>query len=126
MDDVTIAGYLVVNLILEKWYKQRATNWRQLSRERLMKGMDKNSKYFHTVASTKSRKKLLLEIKIRRRIFRNTRSIKKEIKKFYKQLYHRANVLIVDFQDGLVRRILVDNACMLEIFPMVEEILNVV
>ena len=68
-------------------YERRVCYWRQNSREKSFQNMDKNSKYFHTMASIKNRRKLLLEIKVGRRIFRNPRIIKNEIKKFYKYLY---------------------------------------
>lgn len=49
---------------VEWWYKRKCELWRQMSREQFVKDMNKNSKYFHTVATMRKRKKMILEIKV--------------------------------------------------------------
>ena len=82
--------------------------------------------YFHTMASIKNIRKLFLEIKVGRRIFRNPRIIKNEIRKFYKNLYKQPMAPNIQFQDDLVKRISDEEARNLEIFPSEEEIKNAV
>lgn len=49
-----------------------------------------------------------------------------EIRKFYRMLYKQVNLSTVDFQDGLVQKILVEEARHLDLIPSVEEVNNTV
>lgn len=51
-----------------------------MSRERYIKDMDKNTKFFHGVATAQNRRKLMLEIKRGRRVFHDPRVIKAEVR----------------------------------------------
>ena len=52
-----------------------------------MKDIDQNMKYFHTTASIRRRRKMMVEIKKGIRVLRDPRSIKGEFRQFYKSLY---------------------------------------
>ena len=56
---------------------------------------------------------MMVQIKIGRRVLRNPRCIKKEVRHFYKELYHQPDVLIVDFDEDLVNKLSVGDATML-------------
>ena len=49
VDEEIFARQRALKVRLEKWHEQRTSHWSKLSREKFMKGMDKNSKYFHTI-----------------------------------------------------------------------------
>ena len=81
---------------LDKWYKRRADFWRQLAKERYFKEIDKNSKYFHTIANMKKRKKQILELKIEGCCLREPRRIKKEAGKYLKDMYKQKMTLAIE------------------------------
>ena len=61
---------------LDMWYRRKGEFWKQFARDKFMKEVDRNSKYFHTVATVKKRKKQLLELQITGRSFKESRRIK--------------------------------------------------
>ena len=85
----------------------------QLSKEKDVKDLDANTKYFHTIASIKRRRKMIAEIKIGRRVIHNLRCINKEARRFYKELYHQPDAPIVDFDEDLVNKLSEEDAAML-------------
>ena len=61
-----------------------------------------------------------------RRLCRNARSIKKEVQKFYKQLYQQDDIPSIEFQDSLTSKISKEEAQRLEQHPSQEEIKHAV
>ena len=68
----------------------------------------------------------MVEIKVGRRLFRNPRSIKNEVRSFYKSLYHQLAIPDVDFDGSIVNRISEEEARALERMPTAMEVKNVV
>ena len=77
------------------------------------------------MAMVRTQRKQMLEIKCGNRMFRSPRSIKSEVRNFYKQLYKQKNDPIIHFQDGLVN-ILEEDSNLLESIPIDEEIKNTI
>ena len=69
---------------LDRWHKRKGEFWKQLSKEKYMKDVDKKSNYFHSIASMKKRKKQILQLTISGRNIQNCRRIKKEIRGYFK------------------------------------------
>ena len=86
-DEVDLAHLNALRSVGLKWYERKDLYWKQMSRERYVRDMDRNTKFFHGVASVRKRRKLMLEIKRGRRVFRDPRIIKKEVRQFFKCLY---------------------------------------
>ena len=76
-----------------------------MSRERILKDMDKNSKFFHAKAAVRSRRKLMLDVRSGRGIFRAPRMIKMKARNFYKNLYKQKPMPIIYFPQELVDKI---------------------
>ena len=87
IDEIAVVRRRVLLSQVEKSYNRRDSYWKQLSKSRLAKEMDKNSRYFHAIASTKGRKKSLLKLRINGDEIQSPRRIKNEARTFYKNLY---------------------------------------
>ncbi|XP_016172973.1 uncharacterized protein LOC107615423 [Arachis ipaensis] len=55
----------------EKWYVRKEIHWKQMSRSKLARNMDKNTRYFHQVASTRRRNNRIDALMIHGRLVRN-------------------------------------------------------
>ena len=86
-DEVNQARLNALKNYVQIWYDRKCSFWRQLSREKAIKEMDRNSKFFHAVATVRSRRKNITQIRRGRRVFRAPRAIKAEVRNFYKSLY---------------------------------------
>ena len=64
----------------------------------------------------------MVEIKKGRCILRDPRSIKGEVRRFFKELYKQKEVPFIEFEEGLVNRISGDDVALLEVMPLEEEI----
>lgn len=58
-----------------------------LSQDKYAKELDRNSKYFHSIATFKKQKKQLLELKVGQRVYKEPNRIKGEAGRFFKGLY---------------------------------------
>ncbi|XP_016172731.1 uncharacterized protein LOC107615137 [Arachis ipaensis] len=76
-----------------------------MSRSRHVKDIDKNTRYFHNLASARRRNNRIDVLLINGRLIRNQARIKIEIRDFYKKLYHQEKSPLVGFRDGLVEMI---------------------
>ena len=56
MDKMLIARRRALLSQLDIWYKRKGEFWKQHAREKFITKVDKNSKYFHTMATIKRRK----------------------------------------------------------------------
>ncbi|XP_057730273.1 uncharacterized protein LOC130945580 [Arachis stenosperma] len=106
----------------EKWYVRKELHWKQMSRSRHARDMDKNTRYFHNLASARRRNNRIDTLAINGRLIRNQARIKIAIREFYKELYHQERSPEVGFRDGLVERISEEDSCALEAPPSPEEI----
>ncbi|XP_015934915.1 uncharacterized protein LOC107461001 [Arachis duranensis] len=84
----------------EKWYVRKELHWKQMSRSRHVKDIDKNTRYFHNLASARRRKNRIDVLLINGRLIRNQTRIKIEIRDFYKKLYHHEESPLIGFRDG--------------------------
>ena len=122
VDEVDIAKFRPLKNHLDCWYDCRCCYWRQISRDKVIKEVDRNYKYFHTLAAIRKRSKQMQEIKSGRRTFQSPRIIKSEVRSFYKNLYKQKDVPLISFQDGLVSRISNEQAQLLELILSDEDI----
>ncbi|XP_016173013.1 uncharacterized protein LOC107615468 [Arachis ipaensis] len=106
----------------KQWYVRKEIHWKQMSRSRHAKDMDKNTRYFHNLASARRRNNRLDALVIHGRLVRNQARIKITIRDFYKELYHQERLPVVGFRDGLVNRIDEEDSIALERIPTMEEI----
>nr|XP_029145202.1 uncharacterized protein LOC114924525 [Arachis hypogaea] len=106
----------------EKWYVRKELHWKQMSRSRHTKDIDKNTRYFHNLASARRRNNRIDALLINGRMVRNQARIKIAIRDFYKNLDHQEATPLVGFRNGLVEMIGEDDALALEVQPTPEEI----
>ena len=86
-DEAFVARRFALISQLEMWHKKKSDYWKQMARDKYAKGLDRNSKYFHSVANFKKRKKQLVELKVDGRSIKETARIKKEGKRLFKQQF---------------------------------------
>ncbi|XP_025678707.1 uncharacterized protein [Arachis hypogaea] len=98
----------------EQWYVRKELHWKQMSRSQHAKYMDKNTIYFHNIASTRRRNNKIYALMINGRLVRNQTRIKVAIRGFYKDLYRQEFVPMIGFRDGLVSQIDGEEAIALE------------
>ncbi|XP_015944358.1 uncharacterized protein LOC107469503 [Arachis duranensis] len=89
----------------ERWYVRKEVHWKQMSRSRHAKEMDKNTRYFHNIASARRRNNRIDVLVVNGRQVRNQARIKIAIRDFYKNLYHQEASPLMGFRDGLVSKI---------------------
>ncbi|XP_057719289.1 uncharacterized protein LOC130933683 [Arachis stenosperma] len=106
----------------KQWYVRKEIHWKQMSRSRHAKDMDKNTRYFHNLESARRRNNRIDALVINGRLIRNQARIKIAIREFYKDLYHQERSPVVGFRDGLVNRINEEESAALERMPIMEEI----
>ncbi|XP_025661179.1 uncharacterized protein [Arachis hypogaea] len=106
----------------ERWYVRKEVHWKQMSRSRHAKETDKNTRYFHNIASARRQNNIIDTLVINGRQVRNQARIKIAIKEFYKNLYQQEVSLMMGFRDGLVSKIDEGDALTLEELPSAEEI----
>ncbi|XP_025611803.1 uncharacterized protein [Arachis hypogaea] len=73
----------------ERWYVRKEVHWKQMSRSRQAKEMDKNTRYFDNIASARMRNNRIDMLLINRRLVRNQARLKIAIREFYRDLYHQ-------------------------------------
>ncbi|XP_016192211.1 uncharacterized protein LOC107633090 [Arachis ipaensis] len=105
-----------------KWYARKEIHWKQMSRFQHARDMDKNTRYFHNLASARRKNNRIDSLVINGRLVRNQSRIKGAITGFYKDLYRRELAPTIGICDGLVKQIEDEEAAMLETMPSPEEI----
>ncbi|XP_016185823.1 uncharacterized protein LOC107627508 [Arachis ipaensis] len=110
----------------EKWYLRQDVHWKQMSRSWHANEMDRNTRYFHNIASARRRNNRIESLVVNGRLVRNQARIKVVVRDFYKHLYHQEASPRVSFRDGLVNRLEREEAETLEALPSVEEVKEVV
>ncbi|XP_025628609.1 uncharacterized protein [Arachis hypogaea] len=106
----------------EKWYVRKELHWKQMSRSRHARDMDKNTRYFHNLASERRRNNRIDALVINGRLIRNQARIKIAINEFYRNLYHQEKSSLVGFRDGLVDVISEGDTMALEVQPRSQEV----
>ncbi|XP_016191474.1 uncharacterized protein LOC107632290 [Arachis ipaensis] len=106
----------------EKWYIRQDIHWKQMSRSRYATEMDRNTRYFHNIASARRRNNRIEALVINGRLVRNQARIKIAIREFYKRLYHQEASPRVTSRDGLVNRLEREEAETLKALPSVEKV----
>ncbi|XP_057745192.1 uncharacterized protein LOC130963060 [Arachis stenosperma] len=106
----------------EVWYERQNIHWKQMSRSQHAKEMDRNTIYFHNIASARRRNKWIESLMINGRLVRNHARIKVAIRDFYRSLYHQDESPNISFRDGLLNRLEMEEAQALEVLPTEEEI----
>jgi len=69
------------------WLTRKERYWKQLSRCKLLKEGDKNTKFLHTMATIRRRKQMIATIKSEDTVFTEPAQIRKAIVQHFKQLY---------------------------------------
>nr|XP_029145792.1 uncharacterized protein LOC114924687 [Arachis hypogaea] len=121
-DECLLARAMTIRNVIEVWYKRREDYWKQLSRSRFASQMDKNTKFFHSVAKTRRRSKVMKEIHINGNCYRGVGRVKNEVQRFYKE-EQKLNIL---FDKSLVKSISATEARGMELIPSKEEIRSAV
>ncbi|XP_052111685.1 uncharacterized protein LOC127743072 [Arachis duranensis] len=106
----------------ERWYVRKEIHWKQMSRSRQAKEMDRNTRYFHHIASARRRNNRIDALIVNDRLVRNQARIKIAVREFYKDLYHQGSSPLLGFRDGLVKRIDEEEYMTLEAMHSTEEI----
>ncbi|XP_057756552.1 uncharacterized protein LOC130975840 [Arachis stenosperma] len=88
--------------------------------------MDKNTRYFHNIASVRRRSNQVDALVINEILVRNQVRIKIAIRDFNKSLYHQEVLPLIGFQDGLVNRIPDEEVAKSERMSSVDEIKDAV
>ena len=68
----------------------------------------------------------MLELKVGGRTHKELRRIKKEVRKFFKELYHQKEKQVMSFDSSLVQRLSGEDAAKLEAIPSMEKIKDAV
>ena len=89
-------------LSVDFWYIRKNDFWKQLSRDKYAKEMDSNSKYFHSVASFKKKKKQLMKLSVEGMLVKDLRRIKLVVRMFFMELYKQKQMLCIKIENGLV------------------------
>ncbi|XP_020972824.1 uncharacterized protein LOC110269373 [Arachis ipaensis] len=105
-----------------KWYVRKEIHWKQMSRSQHARDMDKNTMYFHNLASARRRNNRIESLVINGRLVRNQARIKTAITGFYKELYRQEYAPVIGICDGLVKQINDEEAAVLEEMPSTEEV----
>ncbi|XP_025607609.1 uncharacterized protein [Arachis hypogaea] len=77
-----------------KWYTRKGILWKQMSRSQYAKDMDKNTRYFHNLASARRRNNRIDSLLINGRLVQNQAGIKIAIRGLYKERYTGRNMLL--------------------------------
>ncbi|KAL1363378.1 hypothetical protein AAHE18_03G145400 [Arachis hypogaea] len=93
-----------------------------MSRDKYIREIDKNTKYFHTVSTIRNRRKLVSELRIENRAIKNPRRIKQEARRFYRNLYSQEEAPKITVQEGLLNKISWEQAQEMEKMPTLDEI----
>ncbi|XP_072054318.1 uncharacterized protein [Arachis hypogaea] len=105
-----------------KWYVIKEIHWKQMSRSQHARDMDKNTRYFHNLASARRRNNSIVSLVINGRLVRNQDRIKTVITCFYKELYRQEYALLIGIREGLVKKIDDEETSLLEEMPSAEKV----
>ncbi|XP_020968575.1 uncharacterized protein LOC107621492 isoform X2 [Arachis ipaensis] len=121
-DECLLARNKALKILLEKWYERKDDYWRQMSRSRYATPLDRNTKYFHAVTKVKRRGKVMNSVCIDGEYIREPCTVKREIRRYFENLYREDKHLSIGFDMSLVKRISSEDSIFLERKPKREEI----
>ncbi|XP_025617242.1 uncharacterized protein [Arachis hypogaea] len=101
-----------------KWYVRKKMHWKQMSRSQHARDIDKNTRYFHNLASARRRNNRIDSLVLDGRLVRNHARIKTAIMGFYNELYRQEHAPLIGIRDGLVKQITEEKAAVLEEMPL--------
>ncbi|XP_016206072.1 uncharacterized protein LOC107646400 [Arachis ipaensis] len=102
-DGMTEARRKALVSFCEKWYVRKKIHWKQMSRSKHARNMDKNTRYFHNIASARRRNNRIDVLMIHGRLVRNETRIKVAIRGVYKDLYRQEYAPRIGVRDGLLK-----------------------
>ncbi|XP_057746652.1 uncharacterized protein LOC130965912 [Arachis stenosperma] len=115
-----------IKSMIEVWYERMEDNWKQLSQSLFSSQIDENTKFFHSVAKTKRRSKVIEDIHINRNCSKGVSRVKYKMRRFYKELYKEEKNFNILFDKSLVKSISAAEARGMELIPSKEEIKSAV
>ncbi|XP_025648024.1 uncharacterized protein [Arachis hypogaea] len=121
-ESTTEARWKALVRFCKKWYIRKEINWKQMSRSKHAKDMDRNTRYFHNIALARRRNNRIDALMIHGRLVRNHARIKHAIRGFYKELYRQEYAPRIGVRDGLLKQIDRAEAEALEVLPSAEKI----
>lgn len=100
-NECLLARSKAVRSRVEVQYQKREFYWKQLFQSCFASQMDKNTKFFHSIAKSKKQNKIIEEIYINGKCFRGVDRVKKEVQRFYKKLYDEEQRFNIQFDESL-------------------------
>lgn len=97
-----------------------------MARTKSLKNKDKNTRYFHSLASFKKSRKCTKSLRGERGVVSHPSGVKQEFVKFFRKLYSKDKAICLKLQDFEGNKLSSDHARALEDMPSVEEVKNVV
>ncbi|XP_020985845.2 uncharacterized protein LOC107462320 [Arachis duranensis] len=110
----------------EIWYTRQDIHWKQMSRSRHAKEMDRNTRHFNNIASAGRKNNRIDSLVINGRLVRNHARIKVATRDFYRNLHHQEDSSNINFRDGLVNWLELEEAQALEVLTSAEEVKDAV
>lgn len=126
LTEVEVASFNALKYQLWASLQLKEQYWAQMARTNALKGKDKNTKYFHTIAAFKKIKNCIKSLKGEKGLVTNPRGIKKEIINFFKNLYSEDKSVCLKLLSYDGNRLSPIQAQSLEVLPTTDEIKNVV
>ncbi|KAK7268946.1 hypothetical protein RIF29_21657 [Crotalaria pallida] len=122
LDECTLARRNALTNQLWLWPKRKESYWFQHSRSRTIKEKDRDTRYFHILASVRKSRKTIGMLRVGGNAIREPRMIKQEITKFYKKLYSEEQPPCLKISGEGFARINEEDSKELESLPSLEEI----
>lgn len=122
LNEMSLARLKALTTQLWLWLKRKEKYWIQLSRMKALNEKDRNTKYFHLMASVRRGKKIMGRLKMGNRIIKDPKSIKKIIIKYFKDLYVAGDEVDVRYDGNRFSKLLQNQKEELELIPSREEI----
>lgn len=120
--EVGVARKRALTAQLWQWLKRKERFWIQHSRLKALREKDRNTKYFHLIATIRKNRKLMGKLKAGERVVKNLRAIKKEAIKFFKQLCTADCSICLKHNGNRLAKLSRQQSDELEIIPSREEI----